>query len=289
MTMMNERLDNRMIETPPSPPGMMEGNPSDFFATRTFLSDPGVGGVPLKGIPYYNIPENTYLPAGEMLQERMADRLSPQSTVQFLPDLNIDVSTTPLQALNFDYSGHEYQQPIARQPAPDLFELNRLARNDRAMQQQEGLGIGSTNPTPYISSLEGIPPLNALQLPQLFPQPANEMMNQRMNWQQSPAIQLGQSPAELLALQDMTRQSSSGYTPTNIWDYNPMWPVQSMFDSESSLFPMTPGTQGFLDLQDPLFLRRLNEGYMPALSNIANAAMYTNPFNAWLNLATRNR
>jgi len=284
MTMMNERLDNRMIETPPSPPGMMEGNPSDFFATRTFLSDPGVGGVPLKGIPYYNIPENTYLPAGEMLQERMADRLSPQSTVQFLPDLNIDVSTTPLQSGEQFGAIEEY-----RQPAPDLFELNRLARNDRAMQQQEGLGIGSTNPTPYISSLEGIPPLNALQLPQLFPQPANEMMNQRMNWQQSPAIQLGQSPAELLALQDMTRQSSSGYTPTNIWDYNPMWPVQSMFDSESSLFPMTPGTQGFLDLQDPLFLRRLNEGYMPALSNIANAAMYTNPFNAWLNLATRNR
>ena len=66
-----------------------------------------------------------------------------------------------------------------------------------------------------------------------------------------------------------------------------MWPVQSMF--VSGRFPMTPGTQGFLDLHDPLFLRRLNEGYMPALSNIANAAMYTNPFNAWLNLATRNR
>ena len=53
--------------------------------------------------------------------------------------------------------------------------------------------------------------------------------------------------------------------------------------------PYIGGNQGFLDLQDPLFQRRWNEGYKPALSNIANAAMYTNPMNAWWNLATRNR
>lgn len=217
-------------------------------------------------------------PAGEMLNERMIDRVRPQPSVRFLPDFNINVSTIPPQLGAFE----EY-----RQPAPDLFELDRLARNNRAMQQQEGLGRGSINPTPYISSLEGISPLNAFQSPQLFPQPVNEMMNERMNWQQSPAIQLGQSPAELQALQDMTRQSSSGYTPTNIWDYNPMWPVQSIFDSAP--FPMTPGTQGFLDYQDPYFQQRLNEAYIPALSSIADGAMNANLFNAWLNLATRNR
>jgi len=224
-----------------------------------------------------------------------APRLQAEPTVQFSPDYNIstqgntitaDFGGQPVSDFS-DFEGIASPSFTQREPSPDLFELDRLARNARAMQQQEGLGIGSPNPTPYISSLEGIPPLNALQSPQLWPQPANEMMNGRMNWQQSPAIQLGQSPAELLALQDMARQSSSGYNPTNIWDYNPTWPVENIFDSGP--FPTTPGIQGFLDYQDPLWQRRFNEGYKPALSNMANAAMYTNPINAWWDLATRNR
>jgi len=91
--------------------------------------------------------------------------------------------------------------------------------------------------------------------------PAGEMLGER---QLTP---MDQAALPMQAQADLTRTATMG-TPAPI--ENP-WAITGDNKYGIGNLPMTPGTQGFLDLQDPYFQYRWDTGYRPFLNRLAGA------------------
>ena len=179
---------------------------------------------------------------------------------------------------------------------PMIGQLMQSAPMPLPMVPNEGIGLGSptqpwlsdvvSNPTDAIlqaeltnrlsnlsptASMIGEAPtfttsamnVNQTALPPMPPmQPAGEMLGER---QLTP---MDQTALPMQAQADLTRTATMG-TPVPV---NP-WGEPKRYGSKwvDWILPRTPGTQGFLDLQDPYFQHRWDTGYKPFLNNLAGA------------------
>ena len=91
--------------------------------------------------------------------------------------------------------------------------------------------------------------------------PTGEMLGER---QLTP---MDQTTLPMQAQADLTRTATMGTPPPIV---NP-WSMRGDNKYGIGNLPMTPGTQGFLDLQDPYFQYRWNAGYKPFLNHLAGA------------------
>ena len=191
----------------------------------------------------YDFPRDTGPLTGPAAFPQMAPPMAPPMQAgEMIAPMRLPIPATGMTDPRIEFA----MQDAAIQPIPPRLPMQPAGE----MLGESMIGEAPTFPTP-------MPPIR----------PAGEMLGER---QLTP---MDQTALPMQAQADLTRTATMGTPPpiVNPWDYNPMWPVQSMFDSESSLFPMTPGTQGFLDWQDPYFQHRWNTGYKPFLNRLAGA------------------
>jgi hypothetical protein len=269
MTMMNERLDDRM----------MEGNPADFFAKGT-LQEGGSSYDPFRK-------------AGNAIE---TPPLPPGFTGGMPP--NVTYSGYSYGGTDPSYNANAHGRAMGMNLAGEMLQERQLTPMDQAgemlqkrmslpMVPNEGIGLGSptrlglanivSNPSDAMlqaeltNRLSNLSPMQS-QMPPM--RPAGEMLGERqltpMDWNN---WWMDQTALPMQAQADLTRTATMG-TPVSV---NP-WEWQSSNKTGLGSFITTPEienpwTFGFhrkdKRLYDPYFQQRWNTGYNPFLNYLA--------------------